>query len=609
MTVTLGQYTIGTKDEGPERGRESVKGIGRLLSERNSTMKDFYENDNRNENENVNVTNDGTRENVTAVNDDTKNAATTGTTGTTENADTTAATDTTASANGTTDSAPVQDTTPHAPVENPYLTTQQGGANPASAQQNTAPQSSMPQNPYGGNQSGTQQNPYSGSQSGSPYGQNPYTAQQNGGNPYGQYQPYQQYQPHQGEISYRPAPQKKARKNGKAGFVALAVVGGILLSTGFGFIGSALGNQYFAPSESSVVTPETTGSANGANTPTVIYKGVDTVTTSTTADGGDLTSAQVAAMVKDSVVEINTEYTTVSMWYQYVSGGAGSGVIISEDGYIITNNHVICGSDGTTVAEKITVRLTDGSEYNATVVGTDADADIAIIKIDKTGLTPAVMGDSDKLSVGEDVIAVGNPLGELGGSVTNGIISALDREISVNGVEMNLLQTNAAVNPGNSGGGLFNMRGELIGVVNAKSSGEGVEGLGFAIPVNDAMNVAEQLMQYGYVKGKVIIGIGLVDITDASMARYLGLSGYGTYITEVTKGYNDDVLQVGDRIISVNGEEISSRDDVTAIVKKASVGDKLTFQVSRQGKITEVEVTCYEKVPETAETGLPITRG
>ena len=174
---------------------------------------------------------------------------------------------------------------------------------------------------------------------------------------------------------------------------------------------------------------------------------------------------------------------------------------------------------------------------------------------------------------------------------------------------MNLLQTNAAVNPGNSGGGLFNMRGELIGVVNAKSSGDGVEGLGFAIPVNDALNVAEQLMEYGYVKGKVVIGIGLVDITDASMARYLGLSGYGTYITEVTEGYNDDVLQVGDRIISVNGEEISSREDVTAIVKKASVGDKLTFQVSRQGKITEVEVTCYEKVPESAETELPITRG
>ena len=517
-----------------------------------------------------------------------------------DNADTNGAqhTESTASDHGT-----VQNTAPHAPVENPYLS---GDAAQNNTQQNSY-QAQQSQNPYQAQQNnGMPYTPYGNSTQNNAGQQNPYQTQQNQ-NPYGQ---YQQYQPHQGEISYRPAqPQKKAhKKSGKSGFVALAVVGGILLSTGFGFIGSALGNQVFAPAQTTIGT-DTTDAGNVANTPTVIYKGVETVTTSTTADGGDLTSAQVAALVKDSVVEINTEYTTVSLWYQYVSGGAGSGVIISEDGYIITNNHVICGSDGTTIAEKITVRLTDGSEYAATVVGTDADADIAIIKIDKSGLTPAVMGDSDTLSVGEDVIAVGNPLGELGGSVTNGIISALDREISVNGVEMNLLQTNAAVNPGNSGGGLFNMRGELIGVVNAKSSGEGVEGLGFAIPVNDALDVAEQLMEYGYVKGKVVIGISLYDVTDASMARYLGLSGYGTYITDVTAGYNDDVLQVGDRIISVNGEEISSSEDVTAIVKKASVGDKLTFQVSRNGKIIEVEVTCYEKVPETTSTELPITKG
>ncbi len=596
MIVTLGQYTIGTKKEEQRNRKKPVGPIGTLPSERNSIMKEFYENDNLHEDEaHTNETvNDNAPEEARPAANDNMSA------GDTQN---TQSTETTQSTEPAADNTAAQNTAPHAPVENPYLA-QQSTANPA---QNDAPQNAMPQNPYNTNPYGAQQQ---NSTNANPYGQNPYQAQQSGNQtPYSQ---YRQYQPQQGEISYRPAQtQKKAHKrNGKSGFVALAVVGGILLSTGFGFIGSALGNQVFAPAQTTI-GGETTGNADAANTntPTVIYKGIDTVTTSTTADGGDLTSAQVAALVKDSVVEINTEYTTVSMWYQYVSGGAGSGVVISEDGYIITNNHVICGSDGTTIAEKITVRLTDGSEYEATVVGTDADADIAIIKIDKTGLTPAVMGDSDKLSVGEDVIAVGNPLGELGGSVTNGIISALDREISVNGVEMNLLQTNAAVNPGNSGGGLFNMRGELIGVVNAKSSGDGVEGLGFAIPVNDALNVAEQLMQYGYVKGKVVIGISLYDVTDASMARYLGLSGYGTYITDVTEGYNDDVLQVGDRIISINGQEISSGEDVTAIVKKSSVGDKLTFQVSRQGKITEVEVTCYEKVPESAETELPITRG
>lgn len=580
------------KERGAKNKNKPVAATETLLEERNSSMKEFYENDNLNENENtsgenqnVNNSTNTTPEATPVISD---NAGTNGT----------QHTESTAGDHGT-----VQNTAPHAPVENPYLS---GNAAQNSTQQNPY-QAQQSQNPYQAQQhNGMPYTPYGNSTQNNAGQQNPYQAQQSQ-NPYGQ---YQQYQPHQGEISYRPAqPQKKAhKKSGKSGFVALAVVGGILLSTGFGFIGSALGNQVFAPAQT-VIGGDTTDAGTVANTPTVIYKGVETVTTSTTANGGDLTSAQVAALVKDSVVEINTEYTTVSLWYQYVSGGAGSGVIISEDGYIITNNHVICGSDGTTIAEKITVRLTDGSEYDATVVGTDADADIAIIKIDKSGLTPAVMGDSDTLSVGEDVIAVGNPLGELGGSVTNGIISALDREISVNGVEMNLLQTNAAVNPGNSGGGLFNMRGELIGVVNAKSSGDGVEGLGFAIPVNDALNVAEQLMEYGYVKGKVVIGISLYDVTDASMARYLGLSGYGTYITDVTAGYNDDVLQVGDRIISVNGEEISSSEDVTAIVKKASVGDKLTFQVSRNGKITEVEVTCYEKVPETTNTELPITRG
>ena len=570
-------------------------------------MKEFYENENNNVSENDSVNETMTNDNMNRDTADNTTETAVQNDVVSENAQADVNTTEVSNSDSAAPSTEAPETTAHAPIENPYL------ANNAAQNTNTAQQNSYQapqnQNPYQAQQNnGMPYSPYGNSTQSNNAQQNPYQAQQNQ-NPYGQ---YQQYQPHQGEISYRPAqPQKKAhKKNSKSGFVALAVVGGILLSTGFGFIGSALGNQVFAPAQTTI-GGETTGSADttSTNTPTVIYKGIDTVTTSTTADGGDLTSAQVAALVKDSVVEINTEYTTVSMWYQYVSGGAGSGVVISEDGYIITNNHVICGSDGTTIAEKITVRLTDGSEYEATVVGTDADADIAIIKIDKTGLTPAVMGDSDKLSVGEDVIAVGNPLGELGGSVTNGIISALDREISVNGVEMNLLQTNAAVNPGNSGGGLFNMRGELIGVVNAKSSGDGVEGLGFAIPVNDALNVAEQLMQYGYVKGKVVIGISLYDVTDASMARYLGLSGYGTYITDVTEGYNDDVLQVGDRIISINGQEISSGEDVTAIVKKSSVGDKLTFQVSRQGKITEVEVTCYEKVPESAETELPITRG
>ena len=187
----------------------------------------------------------------------------------------------------------------------------------------------------------------------------------------------------------------------------------------------------------------------------VFYKSVENLATSTADKGGDLTLAQVSALVSDTVVEITTEFLNTSVWFQYVSTGAGSGVILSQDGYVVTNNHVICGEDGVTPADTITVRLTNGDEYEAELIGTDADSDIAILKIDAKGLSPAVCGNSDKLVVGEAVLAVGNPLGELGGTKTEGIISALDREIDVNGTNMTLMQTSAAVNPGNSGGGLF----------------------------------------------------------------------------------------------------------------------------------------------------------
>lgn len=432
------------------------------------------------------------------------------------------------------------------------------------------------------------------------YGQNPANGYGQPGNAYQQQnRNYTQYQngynhpqTNNSQIYYTPAKPKK-KSGGKAALAAVAVCTGLLLSAGFGFLGAALGNTMFAEQH-------TVNDDASANSPMVVFKNVDGVTTSTSESGGNLTTAQVAAIVKDSVVEINTEYTTVSSWFQYVmpGSGAGSGVILSEDGYIITNNHVVCGSDGLTIAETVIVRLTNGEEYKAKVIGADEDSDIAILKIEAEGLTPAVCTDSDNLAVGEDVVVVGNPLGELGGTVTNGIISALDREIDVNGVTMNLMQTNAAVNPGNSGGGIFNMRGELVGIVNAKSAGENVEGLGFAIPINDALSVSEQLLEYGYVRGKVIIGIETTTFTDLATARFYGLNNVGVYVIGLVEGYNDDVLSVGDRIISVNGNEINSGEEIAAIVKNSAVGDVLNFQISRKGKIMEVQVTCYEEIPD-----------
>ena len=205
-----------------------------------------------------------------------------------------------------------------------------------------------------------------------------------------------------------------------------------------------------------------------------------------------LTITQVVDLVADTVVEIRTSSVAYDLFYgQYVTNGAGSGVIITENGYIITNHHVIVG------AREITVRLTDGSEFAATVIGSDADRDIALLKINAKGLAFAKMGSSAKLSVGQEVIAIGNPLGSLGGTVTDGIISALDRSVTIEGHTMTLMQTNAAINPGNSGGGLFDMSGQLIGIVNAKESDTGIEGLGFAIPIDIAWETVKSIANGG----------------------------------------------------------------------------------------------------------------
>ncbi|MDF9823876.1 S1-C subfamily serine protease [Breznakia sp. PF5-3] len=198
---------------------------------------------------------------------------------------------------------------------------------------------------------------------------------------------------------------------------------------------------------------------------------------------------KIAEKSSKSVVEIKTETMSRDRFFgNYVSEGAGSGVIISENGYIVTNYHVLSG------ASSVTVTLHDGKEYEAEYIGGDSENDIAVLKIKANDLTPATIGNSDNLVVGEEVLAIGNPLGELGGTVTDGIISSTSREISVDGVTMELLQTSAAINPGNSGGGLFNMQGELIGIVNAKSSGSDIEGLGFAIPSNTAIEIAEKIV-------------------------------------------------------------------------------------------------------------------
>ena len=315
---------------------------------------------------------------------------------------------------------------------------------------------------------------------------------------------------------------------------------------------------------------------------------------------GSYDISDVCAVVSSSVVEISTEFNqTAYGYYQYVQEGAGSGVIISKDGYLLTNAHVITNAQNGKLADAIKVRLTSGEEYEAEIIGNDADSDIALLKVDGKDLSAATVGNSDSIKVGEQVIAVGNPLGELGGTVTSGIISATNREITVENNKMTLIQIDAAINPGNSGGGLFNTKGELIGIVNAKTTDVTVEGLGFAIPVNEAVSVAEELQEHGYVTGKTHIGISLADVTDSFTAYYnFHSQATGVYIVMVQEGYNDKVLKRGDRITAIDDNEITSSEDVKEIVSDSEVGDKLTFTVSREGKLIDVEVTCYEYVPE-----------
>lgn len=382
--------------------------------------------------------------------------------------------------------------------------------------------------------------------------------------------------------------EKKAKKKG--GKTALLLAGVMVVSTAFGFGGGYLANSLFAAGNGSnqVISDQTNQSAVDVNANN----------TSPLSTNTGLSVANVAAMAKDSVVEITTEVMTTGMFLQQaISEGAGSGVIYSSDGYIITNNHVIDS------ASKITVRLTDGTSYDAVLVGTDAQTDIAVIKIEAEGLQAATFSDSETLVVGQDVVAIGNPLGTLGGTVTNGIISALDREITIDGEAMRLLQTNAAVNPGNSGGGLFNANCEIVGIVNAKSSGTDVEGLGFAIPANTAKKVAESLISNGYVTGRPYLGYSFITISNAQMAMQYRVNELGVYVAKVS---DNSVMQIADRVISMDGTEVSSVTDIKAILNNHSVGDTLTTIVEREGKQITLDVPVYEYTPETnsAETAV-----
>lgn len=311
------------------------------------------------------------------------------------------------------------------------------------------------------------------------------------------------------------------------------------------------------------------------------------------ATGSELTIQEIINKAANAVVEIRTESVVTDGWIgQYVTQGAGSGVIFQSNGYIMTNNHVIQN------ARKITVTLKNGTAYEATLVGTDAETDVAVIRIKASGLTAANIGDSGQLVFGDLAVAIGNPLGELGGTATVGIISALDREVTIDNKTMSLLQTDASINPGNSGGGLFNQYGELVGLVVAKSSGSNIEGIGFAIPINRAFSVANELIEHGYVQGRVQMGLLLRDISSTQEAMKNGISTLGVY---VVKAESPEAKKAGflngDRIVSIEKDIISSYPEVLKALEKYSVGDIIKVTVARDNQSIALTLVLGEKKP------------
>lgn len=323
--------------------------------------------------------------------------------------------------------------------------------------------------------------------------------------------------------------------------------------------------------------------------------------------------AQIIELCAPAVVGIDTYYTATSSYgYFYgnndstseeVQYGSGSGIILTSDGYIVTCKHVVDGVD------TIKVILNDDTEYEATLVGTDSRSDLAVLKIDASGLTPATLGDSDMLTVGEDVIAIGNPLGELRGTATSGIVSALSREVTVENVTMSLIQTDAAISPGNSGGGLFNSSGSLIGIVNAKAGSDDAEGLGFAIPVSSVKTIISNLIDHGYVLGRAYLGVYTQDVTLSSgmndwsnglFGGYLNSNGTScVQIAQVVSGSAAEAagLQVGDLILAVDNTEISSNTTLSAAISGYNAGDTATLTIQRDGQQQTVTVTFGEYTP------------
>ncbi len=403
--------------------------------------------------------------------------------------------------------------------------------------------------------------------------------------------------PYAPQAQAQPAVTPKPKSSKKGGKTALRVIAVILLfciSVGGGFIGANLKGWLQGDSGGSgIVTPNQMGSSGGS-ADTLVGKREDTTVNIHEVDTDkEMTAAQVYALNVNATVGITTSITTNYWGYQTTSAASGSGFIYSKDGYIVTNYHVVADSDSVTVA------LYDGRALDAKIIGFDESNDVAVLKVEASDLTPVIIGNSTNLNVGDPVVAIGNPLGELTFSLTAGAVSALGRQITFSdGIVMSLIQTDCAINSGNSGGALFNLYGEVIGITNAKYSGTSgggatIDNIGFAIPINHAREIVESIIKTGYV-AKPYIGVSVADVTQENQSYGLP---QGASVRKIETGSPAEIagLQMYDIVTEINGEKITGASDLKMLVTQSAPGDILKLKLWRKGQMMELEITVAER--------------
>jgi serine protease Do len=414
------------------------------------------------------------------------------------------------------------------------------------------------------------------------------------------------YNPYQGNQGYQydPNAQKKQKKAKRAKRTTSMTTGKVVaLGLCCALVGGCVGGGGILLGASMMNRNSSSSSALASNTTALVESSRTSALETLNYDTSDepMTPAQVYAANVSSCVGISATVTTYNIWgYSSPAAVSGSGFVLTEDGYIVTNYHVVSDSD----EGSIQVSMYDGTTYDADLVGYDDDNDIAVLKVDAEGLTPVVLGSSDDLSVGDQVIAIGNPLGELTFSLTSGYVSALNREVTLSidssYVTMNLIQTDAAINSGNSGGPLFNAYGEVIGITNAKygsssssSSTASIDNIGFAIPIDTVQSIIESIIENGYVV-KPYLGITLQDY---SYTNADGETVSGAMIYSVVSGEAAEAagLNRGDLITAIDGEEITSASDATTAVGKHSPGDTITITIDRNGETMDITATLGER--------------